>query len=353
MKKTISIIALAVFLLYIGFTLKKNKEIINANSENALKIEEYDYIPITVHKVKQGNLDQSIEEIGSFQARQELTITASTNGKLTRLNVQEGQYISKGAVIATIEHSALKSQLETTKAALANAKRDLERVTNAHKVGATTKMQIEQSELQVENLQSSIDGLNEQIKFYTITAPMSAYVNKVFIEQGSYAMPGAPIVELVDISTIKMVVKVNESVVPLLNIGDKIPVKTDVLPDKVLNGKISRIAVRSDASKKFEVEIDLPNKGNVLKSGMYGKVTFDHISTSESIYIPRSAIVGSINNAQVYTVTPDSTVHITPVSVGAFQGNNIEILKGLQIGDQVVLMGQINLREGVKVSVVQ
>jgi len=353
MKKILSIIALVAFLVYVGFRLASNKETIETNTENALNIEKYNYIPITVHKVSNESSEQSIEEIGSFQSRQELTVTATASGKLLSLNVREGQYVSKGTVIAQIEHSALTSQLATSKAALANAIKDLERVQNANNVGATTKMQIEQAQLQVENIQSSIAGLNEQIKFYTVTAPMSGYINKMMIEPGSFAMAGAPVAEMVDISTIRLVVKVDERILPLLKIGKPITVKTEVYPDKTFTGKISRIGVKADASKKFEVEIDLPNAGNQLKAGMYGKAYFENLSTTEAIFIPRSAIVGSVNDAKVYTVTADSTVKFVPVTVGGYQGNNIEIKEGLQPGDQVVVMGQINLREGVKVSVVQ
>lgn len=353
MKKILSIVALVAFLLFVGFTLFKNKEIIDANTQDALSIENYDYIPVTVHQVSQQNIDRQVEEIGSFESRQELTVTASAAGRITQINIKEGQYVQKGAVIARIEHTALNSQLATTKTALNNAIKDLKRVQNAHQVGATTKMQVEQAELQVENLKSSITGIEDQIDFYTVTAPMSAYVNKIYAEQGSQAMPGSPIVELVDISTIKMVVKISENLVPLLSIGKSVPVTTEVFPDRTITGKISRIAVRSDASKKYEVEIDIPNSDNQIKAGMYGKVTFDNLSAGESIYIPRNAIVGSVSEAQVYIVQADSTVKFAPVTVGGYQGNNIEVLDGLDAGDLVVLMGHINLREGVQVSVVK
>jgi len=353
MRKRISIIALVAFVLFVAYKLVTNKKTIVANTENALNIEKYNSIPVTVHKVANESNEQSIEEIGSFQSRQELTVTATASGRLVSLNVKEGQYVPKGAVLAKVEHAALSSQLATAKAALANAKKDLERMQNANSVGATTKMQVEQAQLQVENLQSSIDGLNEQIKFYTVVAPMSGYINKMLIESGSFAMPGTPIAEIVDIGTIKLVAKVDERIVPLLKIGKSVAVITEVFPGKKINGKISRIGVKSDASKKFEVEIDLPNSGNQLKAGMYGKVKFDNLSSNEAIFIPRSAVVGSIQSARVYIVNSDSTVSLVPVEVGGYLGNNIEVKNGLQSGDQVVVMGQINLREGVKVSVVQ
>lgn len=353
MKKILGIIAIVALVVFVFFKLKANKETIDANTEAALNIEKYDYIPVTVHPVNSEQFANSIEEIGSFQSRQDLTVYATANGRLLSLNAREGQYLSKGQVIATIEHAALSSQLATAKASLANAKKDLERVQNANSVGATTKMQIEQAQLQVENLQSSIDGLNEQIKFFTVTAPMSGYITKTMMDKGSFAMAGSPILEMVDISTIKMVVKVDERIVPLLKVGKSIPITTEVFPGKTFNGKISRIGVKADASKKFEVDIDLANPNNQFKAGMYGKAYFENLSSSDAIYIPRSAIVGSVSEAKVYVVTPDSTVQIIPIQVGGYQGNNIEVTEGLKNGDQVVVMGQINLREGVKVAVVK
>ncbi|MCO5247519.1 MAG: efflux RND transporter periplasmic adaptor subunit [Chitinophagales bacterium] len=353
MKKILSIVALVAFVIYASFTLVKNKKAIEKNTKEALNIEKYNYIPVKVYKVTDELNTQTIEELGSFQARQELTVTSTANGRLMSLNVREGQYVSKGTLIAQIESSALSSQLATAQAALANAKKDLERVENANKVGATTKMQIEQAQLQIENINSNIAAINEQMKFYRVTAPMSGYVNKMMIEPGSFMMAGTPILEMVDISTVKLVVKVDEKWMPLLKLGQTVNVKTEVYPDKDMTGKISRIGVKADASKKYEIEIDLPNNANQLKAGMYARATFSNLDTIDAMYIPRSAIVGSVKDAQVYIVNADSTVSLIPVTVGDYQGNNIEIKSGLQQDNQVVVMGQINLKDGEKVAVVQ
>jgi membrane fusion protein (multidrug efflux system) len=353
MKKIIAIIALLASIAFVVFKLNANKETIDKNSADALNIEKYQFVPVTVYKVAQELNEKSVEEIGSFESRQQLTVSSNASGRIISFNLKEGQFISKGTLIAQIDHAALTSQLNTAKASLSNANKDLERIQNALQVGATTKMQVEQAQLHVESIQSNITNINEQIKFYRITAPMSGYVTKTMIQNGSYVMPGTPIVDLVDIGTIKMVVKVDETIVPLLKIGKSVPVTTDVFPDKTFNGKISTIGVVADNAKKFSVEIDLPNSGNQLKVGMYGKVTFDNISSTDAIYIPRNSIVGSINDAKVYTVNVDSTVKLIPVQVGGYQGNNIEIKEGLQPGDQVVLMGQINLKDGAKVSIVK
>lgn len=353
MRKIVTIIAVIAFIAFVAFKLKANKEVIETTTEEALNIEKYEFVPVNIFEVQSEENVLSVEELGSFASRQELTVNSNTSGQLTSLNVKEGQYVSKGTLIAKVDHTALSSQLSTLKISLTNAKKDLERIQNANSVGATTKMQIEQAQLQVDNIQSNITNVLEQIKFYTITAPMSGYVDKVLLEKGSYAMPGTPIVEMIDINTIKLVVNVDERVVPLLKIGKNVSVTTEVFPNKVFTGKISKINVKADASKKFEIDVDIPNTGNLLKAGMYGKVKFDQLSSSASYFLPRSAIVGSINAAEVFLVNADSTVKSAKVKVGTYQGNNIEILEGLQSGDQVVTMGQINLRDGAKVTVVK
>ncbi|MCZ2394285.1 MAG: efflux RND transporter periplasmic adaptor subunit [Chitinophagales bacterium] len=353
MKKIVISLVIVAILIFMAFKLKSNKEIIEAKSKEALNIEKYDFIPVRVFQIVHQNNVHSVEEIGSFQSRQDLTVSATATGRIINLNVREGQYISKGTVIARLDYAALSAQLATSKVALSNARKDLERIQSAHTVGATTKMQIEQGQLQIDNIQASITNIEEQIKFYTIAAPMSGYVNKILTEQGSFAMPGTPIIQLIDISTIKMVVKVDESIVPLIKVGRSVPVESEVYPGKIFNGKISRIAVQADNSRKFEVEIDLVNVNNQFRAGMNGVVKFDNLSVTDAIFIPRSAIVGSVNDAKVYVVQSDSTVQLTPIQVGAYQGNNIEVKNGLQTNAQVVVMGQINLREGVKVSVVK
>lgn len=349
MKKVIAIIAVLAFIAFVAFKLVNNKKEIDATTAEALEAEKYSHIPVKVFTVSDTTAHLNLEESGMFKSRQEITVSASVAGQVIQLKVKEGQYISKGAVVAQINNAALQSQLIMAEAVLANAVKDAKRFENAQTVGATTKMQVEQAQLAIENAQTNISSIKEQMKFYTITAPMSGYINKLHIEQGSYVMPGTPVIDIVDIGTLKLVVKVDETLVPMIKVGRSVPVTTDVFPGKKYSGTVSNIGVKSDNSQKFDVEITIGNGGSDLKSGMYGKAYFEKLSSTQGMFIPRSAIVGSLQDPSVYVINSDSTAQFRKITTGVYNGNNIAVTSGLSSGDKVVTMGQINLQEGVRV----
>jgi RND family efflux transporter MFP subunit len=349
MKKVLTIISVLAFIAFVAFKLTSNKKAIDANTESALEAEKYAHIPVKVITVNDSNAVLNLEESGVFKSRQEIEVSASVAGQVIVLRAKEGQFISKGAVIAQINNAALQSQLITAEAVLSNAIKDAKRLENALTVGATTKMQVEQAQLAIENAQTNISSIKEQMKFYTITAPMSGYVNHLHIEQGSYVMPGTKIIDIVDIGTLKLIVKVDETMVPIIKIGRSVPVTTDVFPGKKYIGTVTNIGVKSDNSQKFDVEITIGNGCSDLKSGMYGKAYFEKLSSTQGMFVPRGAIVGSLQDPGVYVINEDSTAHFKKITTGSYSGNFIAVTSGLSAGERVVTMGQINLQEGVKV----
>lgn len=349
MKKIITIVSVLAFIAFVAFKLVNNKKAIDATAETALEAEKYTHIPVKIVTVNDSNAVINLEESGVFKSRQEIEVSASTAGQVTQLRVREGQYISKGSLIAQINNAALQSQLITAEAVLSNAIKDAKRLENALTVGATTKMQVEQAQLMIENAQTNISSIKEQMKFYTITAPMSGYINKLHIEQGSYVMPGTKVIDIVDIGILKLIVKVDETVVPMIKVGKSVPITTEVFPGKKYLGTVTNIGVKSDNSQKFDVEITISNGGSDLKSGMYGKAYFEKISSTQGMFVPRGAIVGSLQDPGVYVIDADSTAHFKKITTGSYSGNNIAVSSGLEGGDKVVIMGQINLQEGIKV----
>lgn len=349
MKKVVAIISVIAFIAFVAIKLTSNKKTIDNTTATALEAEKYSHIPVKVITVNDSNAVLNLEESGVFKSRQEIVVSANVAGQVTQLRAKEGQYVSKGAVLAQINNAALQSQLITAEAVLANAIKDAKRFENAQTVGATTKMQVEQAQLAIENAQTNISSIKEQMKFYTITAPMSGYINKLHIEQGSYVMPGTQVLDIVDIGTLKLIVKVDETLVPMIKLGRTVPITTDVFPGKKYSGTVTNIGLKSDNSQKFDIEITIGNSGSDLKSGMYGKAYFANISSTQGMFIPRGAIIGSLQDPAVYVIKDDSTATFRKITTGAYSGNNIAVTTGLSSGDKVVTMGQINLQEGVRV----
>ncbi|WP_315814543.1 efflux RND transporter periplasmic adaptor subunit [Paraflavitalea speifideaquila] len=149
-----------------------------------------------------------------------------------------------------------------------------------------------------------------------------------------------------DISRLKLQVTVNESQVANLKVGDKVQIKVSVFPDKEFTGTVSFIAAKADNTLSFPIEISLAaNPGNQVKAGMYGTAIFNFPSQAPAIMIPRSAFIGSVSSNQVFVIKSDNTASLRKVVAGRVLGNKVEVLQGLQEGENVITSGQINLNE--------
>jgi len=170
----------------------------------------------------------------------------------------------------------------------------------------------------------------------------------LFIEQGSFVGGGMKIAEIVDVSRLKLVVRVSEEVVVKLKKGQKVKVKVDVFPEEEFDAAISLIAVKADYGGKYQIEITLSDKKNLpLKAGMFARAYFGG-EERNSMVIPRKAIIGSIQSPKVYVVK-EGKASLRSLKIGFHNSEKVEVTQGLEEGEQVVVNGQINLAEGTKV----
>jgi len=332
--------------------LQGNKKIIDDNAQiEAFVVQQ---IPVYTEKVSQATLSNKAEIVGTFEARKELSVIAETQGRITDLYVQEGQPVSKGQDIAKIDDSTIQAQLNIARASIEKATKDVERYQNLLKVGAISQTQYEEVELALGNQESNLAGIEQQLQYTTATSPMSGIVKDVLLEQGSFATPSKEIVTIVDISQLNMIVRLDEKEVVKVRKGKKVNITTEVYEDVIFTGTINQIAVQADASRKYEVQIQVANsRRHPLKAGMYGTalIPFSDDVDNEAMVIPRKSVVGSVMNPQVY-IFMDGKAKLREIEVGENIDDKVIVLSGLTIGDEVITTGQINLEDGREVKAI-
>lgn len=352
-KTSLVVVILVSIAGFMAFKLYSNKKVIDEKAKPRKEV--ITAIPVRVAAVEKLIKDNSLNLTGSFEARKELRIIAEAQGRLTSLNIDEGASVQKGQVIAKVDDTGLRSQLATANASLAKAKKDVERFERLAKAGAVSQLQLEDMRLNLQNVQTNVTAVEQQLKYTTVRSPMTGIVKEVIVEEGSFATPGMVIASVVDISRLKMVVKVPEIDIVKVKKGQQVEIGTEVYPDKIFTGKVSLISVQADRGRKYDVEIELPNSNEFpLKAGMYGNVKIqptNENSGEQGLFVPRNAVVGSVKDASVYVLQNDGTVALRQVRVGEESGDMVLILDGLTEGETVVTTGQINLSNGKKVKV--
>jgi RND family efflux transporter MFP subunit len=355
MRKVIrTMVTIAILLgsvVLIGWVLNKNKK--KNEAKTAVAAQTNSEVMVRTFTVAKQTVEQDFGVNGNFAPVQQLNFASENSGRVVSVLVDEGSRVSKGQTLAIIDAGTLSIDLESAKANLDNAQRDLQRYENAFQTGGVTQQQLDQARLGVQNAKARVAQSGIRVSDANVRSSINGIVNKRYIEPGAYVSPGTQLFELVDVSRLKLNVAVNESQVARLKVGDAVEVKASVFPEKSFSGRISFIAAKADASLNFPVEIEIANTaGNQLKAGMYGTAIFDFPTQAAMMIVPRSAFVGSVNSNQVFVVDSASTARLRKVISGRVIGDQVEVLQGLNEGDVVITSGQINLNDGSKVSTI-
>ncbi|MHA4738681.1 efflux RND transporter periplasmic adaptor subunit [Dyadobacter sp. MSC1_007] len=295
------------------------------------------------------DLSQESGFLGSFNANRKAEIRPQAGGEIVRLNIEVGQYVSAGQLVAKLDDEQLHYQVEALQVTLEGHQNDLKRYEALVKGDAVPAVNLERTELSIRSTQAQIKQLNKQIKNTSIVAPFGGIITAKMVEKGSVVSLGTPIAEITDISSLKLVVNVPEKSVNEFKTGKAIAVKTDVYPTTKFNGRVTMVAAQGDDAHNYPVEITVQNTGaNPLKAGMYGSIASSASVKGEALAVPRQAIMGSAKQPQLYVVEGGRAI-LRDVTIGATTNDYYEITKGLNAGDKVVTSGQINLQSGTSV----
>jgi RND family efflux transporter MFP subunit len=346
----ITVAILAGLFVLVGSVLANNKKK-NAAKTAVVSQTSGGDVAVRVSPVQKQTLTLDFSANGNFAPAQQMNFASENSGRVTRVLVDEGSYVHKGQTLAIIKTDVLSIDLETAQAAYQNALRDKQRYENAFQTGGVTQQQLDQARLALQNAEARVSQARIRVGDANIKSSINGIVNKRYIEPGAVVNPGTQLFELVDVSTLKLAITVNETQVANLKVGDKVDVKASVFPDKNYGGIITFIAPKADASLNFPVEIGIAaNPGNQLKAGMYGTAVFRFGNTAPVVMVPRAAFVGSVSTNQVFVVENGNTARLRNVVAGRVTGDQVEVLQGLNEGESIITSGQINLSDGSRIA---
>ncbi len=353
MKKTIIItISLSIIILF-GYILISNKEKSEAKT-NAVSNQMSGDIPVSVGLVQQQSLSDNMSMVGTIQPNNDVNVLSETQGRVLQMMAKVGEFKSAGAVIATVDDELRQAALISAQANYDKALSDWNRYEKLFKENAMTSLQLDGARLALKMAESQLIVAKRQLKDTKITTPVSGVVASRFIDAGASVDNKTPIVNIVDITTLKVRMNVAEKDAFSLKTGDKVNITTEVYPGVNFTGNVMSVGSKGDEAHTYPVEISLPNsRENPLKAGMFARVKFTTIARANSLVIPRSALVGSVKDAHVFVIENGKTAHLKKVLIGSEAESNLEVLQGLTAGETIVVNGQNNLKDGTEVKVIK
>lgn len=292
--------------------------------------------------------ESSFTFLGIFEPFRQNTISSDAQGKLIKLNVEEGDKVSQGQLLAKVDDEMLRLQLDNVEVSLEGQKNDDARYTNLSKENAVAGVQVEKTKLGVRSSEIQKKQIEKQLRSTNISAPFSGVITKKMVDLGSFIGAGTPVVEITDISSLKLTVSVPERDILKFKMGQSVDINADIYGKRVFKGKVTNISVQADKSHNFKIQIIVPNAKQELMAGMYGSVTLTNDKSVTALAIPRKALVGSSKNPQVYVIRNGKAI-LTSFNAGTSDGEYIEVVDGLTKSDRIVIKGQVNLQNNSNV----
>ncbi|WP_434631478.1 efflux RND transporter periplasmic adaptor subunit [Thermoanaerobacterium thermosaccharolyticum] len=336
-------------------------------------------------KVKEVNF-----QVGSYVKEGDPLIVLDTNELNIQLAQAKASLDAAEANLAANEYGNLPQELEQAKTAYSqaesnylNAKTNYDRVKSLYDAGATSKQSLDSAQLQYQTAESQYENAKEQLDIIQkkqpenlkalqsqveqaqaqvelaetnvqngiITAPISGVVTSKQIDAGEMCQAGTTLLTISNTNNVDVVINVPEDDINNLKVGQDALVSVDAINNgNNLKGKISEISPSSQQNGIFQVKTSLDNKDNLLKSGMFAKVSIVTEIKQNAITIPKDAIMIKKYGNTVYVVN-NGKAEERLVKLGISNSDKVEVVSGIKAGETVIVSGQNMITEGTKVKI--
>ena len=276
----------------------------------------------------------------------ENNIVSQTAGRITSINAEVGQKVSKGQLLAKMDDV----NLAKTRMQYVNDSTELSRLTELYNIGAVAQADYDLAKLSLEITKKTYRNLLENTY---LRSPINGVVTARNYDKGDMYSMTQPIFVVQQVTPVKMLINLSESMFTQVNKGMEFDITVEAYPGETFKGKVNLIYPTVSASTHtFPVEVICQNSDQRLRPGMFARVTAN-FGTNHHVVVPDVAVVKQMGSGEhfIYVLQPDNTVRYQLVEVGKRLGNRYEIISGINEGDQIVTEGQPRLKDGVTVQV--
>lgn len=315
-------------------------------------------IPLTtVITVKEEAFNHYIELQGNVTTKKNIVIYPEFSGILTEVDVIEGQHVKKGQILAKIDDGGLSQQLAQLNIQLELSKTTFERQQRLWDQKIGSEMQYLQAKSNYEAQQKSIIQLKEQVSKTIVKAPFDGTIDDVFASKGSVVSPGqSQLMRIINLSDMYIETDVPESHITTVTKNKPVIINFPIL-GKTINGEIRQAGnFINPANRTFKIEVGVPNQDNAIKPNLTAKLRINDYTNLSAILIPQSIISENSNGQQyVYVVSDrkndEGTAHRVIIETGLTQGDNIEVLSGIAVGDEIIKEGARSIKDAQTVKI--
>jgi RND family efflux transporter MFP subunit len=323
-------------------------------------------LSVKIQTVAPAAISQSLVVSGTLVGENEAMVISETQGKIVAVKAQVGDWLAKGQTIVQVENDLKLVALEQAKAQLMaaqtnydKAQKDLKRYDDLFAQQIATQNDIENARLAARAAEAQLKGAEAALKlaqrYYddtAIKAPLAGRLADRYVNEAAMVIPGDKIGVVVDGRNMKLRSSVAENEVSLVKVGQPVEIIADALAGVKFSGKVFSVAQKANSERTYPVEILVQNdKGESLKSGMFGRATIQVANADHAIVVPSEAVLSDAARNNYVFVEENGAAKRVEVALGLQQDGKVQVVGGLTAGARLVVSGQQRLADGTKVVV--
>ena len=313
---------------------------------------------ITAFTAIQENFQHYLELQGRVETKQNIVLMPEMGGILTHMYVKNGQKVTKGQLLARIDDGGMGQQLAQMQIQSELAKTTFERQERLWKQKIGSEIQYLQAKSNFEGQQRAVNQMEIQVAKTGVRAPFSGTIDNVITEQGSVVSPGqTPLLRIVNLRNMYIKTDVPETYISSVTKGQQVYVSFPVL-GKSLDAQIRQAGnFINPNNRTFKIEIDVPNTDNLIKPNLTARLRINDYTNENALLIPQNIISENAQGEQYIYVLKNidnnkAQAQKVIIKTGETQGDVIEVLEGLNDGDQIINEGARSVEDGQSVRII-
>lgn len=309
-------------------------------------------LPVKAAQAKREAVAAKVEAVGDLLAGESVVLRPEIVGRIAAIRFEEGHKVRAGEVLVELNAEEQRSALAQSQSSVQVEQQSFQRIRDVRAKNLVSQQQYDEALARLQNAQALLERDRVRLSRTVLQAPFDGIIGLRQVSLGDYVSPGQALVNLESVDPIKLDFKLPEKYAGKVAKGLKLQVTVDAWPGRVFSGEIQAVDPRLDeATRTVKARARLANADLALKPGMFAHVVLDLGKERPALFVPEQAVEAKGSKAMLYRIIDGKAVLAT-VKTGERRPGFVEIAEGLGDGDWVVTDGQLKLRDGMPVSII-
>ena len=301
---------------------------------------------------------------GKVRPNDKAAVAYPNEVRVQEVFVNKGSYVNEGEPLFRIAEDEITNQLNISRARKTELETLIDKNTNIMQgreglldegkvdQGEITRLEkeIAQNQAELERVKAEIEKLSYDVDHALVTSPISGLVTRKNVSAGGLARAGDAVIAIVNINPAHVAFSLNGKISEEIAVDAPLDIYIDEIPNKKFTGKISYISPELEGGGNFEILLAVPNEERLLKSEMTATLEFKSDIPKHTYIVPVSSVMSRASQPYVYKVGKGVAIK-TPITIGTTTGNQVEVIRGLEAKDLVVVKGAEDLFDGADVNI--